>query len=377
MKKKLILGVTLLLIAIFAVGLTMAKPAEKAAKQCNDGIDNDGDGYKDYPSDPGCASRQDNSELNPNVQCDDGIDNNDADSLKDMNDPGCASPLDNNEVNGVCDDTTDNDGDTYADYPSDPGCTSYSDSSELGTVQCDDGVDNDWDNAVDYPDDGGCSSPSDNAEENCGDGSCYGFEESCDICVADCGYCDVCSDTDGGNYPFVFGYVYGYANSAFFNNSDYCTDASNIREYYCNETYFGDIFGWDDRNCGADGYGSPYCVEGPPYDAVYKNYNNYYCASGECDYTTTPTWQEWCIYGCTNGVCDYPDSCSDTDGGYYPFTWGLTYGYYNGEGYNSTDACVNSTWITENYCVGNYEYSDTFNCMWINATSCSNGACVW
>lgn len=31
--------------------------------QCSDGRDNDGDGKRDYPDDPGCASRQDNSEL--------------------------------------------------------------------------------------------------------------------------------------------------------------------------------------------------------------------------------------------------------------------------------------------------------------------------
>ena len=32
--------------------------------QCNDGIDNDGDGYTDYPSDAGCSSSTDNSEYN-------------------------------------------------------------------------------------------------------------------------------------------------------------------------------------------------------------------------------------------------------------------------------------------------------------------------
>ncbi len=32
--------------------------------QCNDGIDNDGDGLIDYPNDPGCSSATDNSEIN-------------------------------------------------------------------------------------------------------------------------------------------------------------------------------------------------------------------------------------------------------------------------------------------------------------------------
>lgn len=34
----------------------------KPPKQCADGIDNDGDGLIDYPSDPGCSSRKDNKE---------------------------------------------------------------------------------------------------------------------------------------------------------------------------------------------------------------------------------------------------------------------------------------------------------------------------
>ncbi len=31
--------------------------------QCSDGIDNDGDGKVDFPSDPGCSSPSDNSEV--------------------------------------------------------------------------------------------------------------------------------------------------------------------------------------------------------------------------------------------------------------------------------------------------------------------------
>ncbi|MCX5738869.1 MAG: right-handed parallel beta-helix repeat-containing protein [Proteobacteria bacterium] len=44
-------------------------PAEK----CRDGIDNDGDGLIDFPTDPGCASAASNIE---NPTCQDGIDNN-------------------------------------------------------------------------------------------------------------------------------------------------------------------------------------------------------------------------------------------------------------------------------------------------------------
>ena len=31
--------------------------------QCQDGIDNDGDGYIDYPNDPGCSSPSDDNEI--------------------------------------------------------------------------------------------------------------------------------------------------------------------------------------------------------------------------------------------------------------------------------------------------------------------------
>jgi hypothetical protein len=35
-------------------------------RACSDGVDNDGDGQIDYPNDPGCISRYDDNEVNPN-----------------------------------------------------------------------------------------------------------------------------------------------------------------------------------------------------------------------------------------------------------------------------------------------------------------------
>jgi hypothetical protein len=67
---------------------------------CNDGVDNDGDGYVDM-NDPGCSSPTDNSEVNTTqtYACNDGRDN-DGDGYIDMYDPGCSSPTDDNESNG-------------------------------------------------------------------------------------------------------------------------------------------------------------------------------------------------------------------------------------------------------------------------------------
>jgi hypothetical protein len=74
---------------------------------CNDGIDNDGDGYTDYPFDPGCDSPDDIDEIdscdpvsNPIAcpACFNGVDD-DADGQTDFpDDLGCSSAADNNEV---------------------------------------------------------------------------------------------------------------------------------------------------------------------------------------------------------------------------------------------------------------------------------------
>jgi len=67
---------------------------------CSDGVDNDGDGFVDYPVDPGCTGPEDASELGT-TQCDDGIDN-DGDGFIDLDDPNCSGPNDNQERNKVC-----------------------------------------------------------------------------------------------------------------------------------------------------------------------------------------------------------------------------------------------------------------------------------
>ncbi|MFO0687431.1 MAG: hypothetical protein U0900_01865 [Myxococcota bacterium] len=140
---------------------------------CEDGLDNDGDGFADL-ADPGCASSSDPSEQNPLVACDDGVDD-DGDTLIDLLDPGCSSPADASEQNAAiaCDDGVDNDGDGLADL-ADPGCTGVGDGSEQNAaIACDDGTDNDGDGLADLTDPG-CASPTDASEQNaaiaCDDG---------------------------------------------------------------------------------------------------------------------------------------------------------------------------------------------------------------
>ena len=131
----------------------------------------------------------------------------------------------------ACKDGVDNDGDGLIDWPEDPGCTNKNDKSELGTVECDDGVDNDGDDAVDY-NDNGCSGPTDDDETDCGDGVCEGGEV-CGVCIADCGYCDTCGDTDGGFVPGVQGTVYGENSGQPYNYTDYCSSGTVLVEHFC------------------------------------------------------------------------------------------------------------------------------------------------
>jgi hypothetical protein len=61
--------------------------------QCNDTLENDGDGFIDYPQDPGCSSPSDTTESPYNYrQCNDGIDN-DGDGNTDLADICCYGNL--------------------------------------------------------------------------------------------------------------------------------------------------------------------------------------------------------------------------------------------------------------------------------------------
>ena len=99
-----------------------------AAGQCEDGIDNDGDGLIDL-ADFGCPNSSDPDESD-NPQCSDGIDN-DGDGLVDLDDFGCSGGGDTSESpNPQCSDGIDNNGNGKIDYTADPACSSSSDNNE-------------------------------------------------------------------------------------------------------------------------------------------------------------------------------------------------------------------------------------------------------
>ena len=90
---------------------------------CDNGIDDDGDGYGDYPGDPGCSSPTDLLERDDQLVCDNTLDD-DQDGLADNEDPGCAHPADPSErgASFECDNGIDDDGDLLMDFPDDDGC---------------------------------------------------------------------------------------------------------------------------------------------------------------------------------------------------------------------------------------------------------------
>ncbi len=98
---KIALIAVFLVLGVLLLSFVVAAPkASRMKGACRDGIDNDGDGYVDWRSDPGCSNKWDNSELNPNVECDDGIDN-DGDGAIDSNDNDCTGPTDNKEMEEI------------------------------------------------------------------------------------------------------------------------------------------------------------------------------------------------------------------------------------------------------------------------------------
>ena len=212
--------VSIALVLLVLAVIVLAAPRKK----CNNSLDDDNDGLVDYPKDPGCRGKTDNTETSTSLVCDDGVDQtNDRDLLADFRlsngDPGCVSATDSSEVDGECDDLLDNDNDLLSDYPNDPDCSSFSDPSEAGPAQCNDGIDNDNDTKTDYgtnqlTHDSKCASASDNDESPK----------------------DSCTDTEGSAYSInsgIQGTVSGDDESVPYSLTDFCVDAVTLTEHYC------------------------------------------------------------------------------------------------------------------------------------------------
>ncbi len=164
-------------------------PSRSEINDCNDGIDNDGDGLVDG-ADRGCGFNNNDAETPDPVACNDGEDN-DGDGLIDfgdefgVNDPGCDSPTDEDEFHipqPACSDGYDNDGDGLTDYPFDPGCFLPLEEDEEDDCpngnrcpECANGVDDDGDGMADFDGgDLGCDNAADFDEFNLDPDACGG-----------------------------------------------------------------------------------------------------------------------------------------------------------------------------------------------------------
>jgi len=135
-----------------------ALEAGGAAATCSNGIDDDGDGYTDFAGgDLGCADGTDSTETDAAYACDDGL-NNDGWTpvLIDMADPHCTNPWTDpdgeDDATVECGNGVDDDNWGEPDY-ADPGCTGETDTSEFDPgLDCDDGVDRDGWGDGDYAD---------------------------------------------------------------------------------------------------------------------------------------------------------------------------------------------------------------------------------
>jgi hypothetical protein len=194
-KKAKIALVALLLAAILAFGLVAAgkggaKPPKKA-KECNDGIDNDGDGAIDL-ADTGCKNKKDNDE----TDCGDGVCEGGETNSTCQTDCVPAQICGNNIREG----------------------TEVCDGSDLGGETC---------------------------ESQGFDGGTLGCNSNCDGFDTSGCYTNGCSDTDGGYNVEVQGTVSGSSNGNQYSYTDYCVEnnATILVEYYCiGSQWYSDAF---------------------------------------------------------------------------------------------------------------------------------------
>ncbi|MEN9787707.1 MAG: hypothetical protein RLZZ299_2971, partial [Pseudomonadota bacterium] len=168
--------------AVLEFALPPAAPLEEVVTLCNNGQDDDGDGWTDA-ADPECAAGDE--ELGPgDTACNDGIDN-DADGGSDAGDPDCASALDPHE-DVPCLDGTDNDGDGWTDAE-DPDCADGELELGPGITACNDRIDNDSDGRLDAADrecdsaldDDEATPPCENGDDDDNDGWVDALDPDC------------------------------------------------------------------------------------------------------------------------------------------------------------------------------------------------------
>ena len=180
--RRLVASVIPLAIALVVASCGGGDDDNTNTPQCEDNVDNDGDGFVDE-ADPACAAGADTEAEDPATECNDDADN-DGDGLIDFpDDPGCDGPDDDTEFGAGtpdCGDGRDNDGDGKVDFPNDPGCLTSLQDNEADDCpdgpncpECGDGDDNDFDGQTDFAGgDPNCTSASDGTELDIAPNAC-------------------------------------------------------------------------------------------------------------------------------------------------------------------------------------------------------------
>ncbi|MFH1222156.1 MAG: Kazal-type serine protease inhibitor [Candidatus Micrarchaeota archaeon] len=261
---------------------------------------------------------------------------------------------------------------TYC-YDSDNGQDRY----EKGQVEKDGGVNNDY-----------CTDSNYVREYYCDNNDVRYLDLRCEngYTCSD-GYCNrasACSDSDGGRYPYTYGYTMKNNNIQY----DTCYSAGSVSERFCDsDLQVTDVMGCaSNEMCNGGKCISSSCVDPDGSSVTTKatatfGGNSYtdYCRDGSwlMEYmcfsqNSAPTTQEYdCGTGrqCSDGKC--VDTCTDSDGGDYPNTKGTATA---GSGNSQTDSCNGLTTLTEYYCTGNARTSKSYTAN--NANECWDGRLV-
>lgn len=255
---------------------TYSTSASNPVYECNDGRDNDHDGYVDM-EDPGCSSPTDNDEGNGHVgqwQCNDGIDN-DGDGYVDMNDPGCSSSTDNDEYNQV-----------------------------TQTYQCNDGIDNDGDGYVDM-NDSGCSSWNDDSEYTSSYNNLYVTTDSYSWINQNAGSITLNGHYNSNNNSSADTY-FEYRMNGYNNRTVHTGTFYNSSQYFSTSLYSLTEGSYDYRACVNS---SSYCGQWVPFTIIN---NTYYPQNNQPTVQTLPVIQHDYNFATFDGVYNMNNSCSGT-----------------------------------------------------------------